>query len=134
MDNARDPDATSVRLLIFSGQPDPEWTLEGPLEQRVDSMLRDVVGARETVSPPKPGGLGYRGFRLVSGRALRDLAPAFVVFRDVVRPSGGREGAYRDTVGIENLLLQSAAEHGYGEVLRELGVMVGRNEPPLASA
>jgi hypothetical protein len=56
-----------------------------------------------------------------------------MIFRGVVRSSSGRE-VYRDNVGLEDLLLQSAVEHGHGEVLRELGVTVGQNEPPLASA
>jgi hypothetical protein len=109
--------AATVRLLIFSGRPDPEWELTaeqaGPLFERVQ---RSVSG--NEIHPPPPGGLGYRGF-LVQTRARESNIPAeMVIYRGVVTVApGAREVHWQDTGRSEDWLLDWAREHDYREIL-----------------
>jgi len=50
----------TVELDIFSGNPNPRWTLS---DKEANDLLDRVMADRSLASPPKHvGGLGYRGF------------------------------------------------------------------------
>ncbi len=114
-------DAETVRLLIYSGRPDPEWSV-GPDELQVlVDLLRRVVGAEE-IHPPPAAGLGYRGF-LVRGVSVGDRPTDFNVFRQVVTERlGTRTRHWRDTAGVERWLLEQARRLGHGAVLDSEGI------------
>lgn len=100
-----------VELNVFSGRPNPHWTLAG--EPLAEIVRRVRAGAPTDASPPTR--LGYRGFVLRAGgeRAL--------VFDGVVslQTANGSE-VRRDEAGLEELLLAQAREHGYSDVIEAM--------------
>jgi hypothetical protein len=120
----------TVRLLVFSGRPDPEWTL-GPGEaEELAALVRQGRGG-EKAGAVRRERLGYRGFLVRSGGALADLPAEIVVTDGVVTENPGpREVNRRDTAGLEQALLRQATERGYGEVLAALGRSPGGQERP----
>ncbi len=61
-------DEVRVTLGIYSGRPDPTWTLTGAEAAAVE---RAIEALPETAGTPPEGGLGYRGFTVTSlGRTL----------------------------------------------------------------
>jgi hypothetical protein len=110
-----------VRLLIFSGRPDPEWIVEGDALDALAERARAAVG-KERAYPPQPGGLGYRGF-LVRNEAVPDLPSEFLVFHGAIIERPGPAARYwRDAAGLEEWLLDEARRHGHREVLAAAGV------------
>jgi hypothetical protein len=118
---AQKPEALTVRLLIFSGRPDPEWDLGA---EELKGVLEGVraVAAGEDANPPPTGGLGYRGF-LLEGPALAEVrTEAATVFRGVVTMLRGQKGTHRrDTGDLERTLLRQARDRGYGDILDAAG-------------
>jgi hypothetical protein len=111
-----------VRLLIFSGRPDPEWVVEGESMQALLERARAAVG-REPAYPPQPGGLGYRGFVIHHQDEVLALPRELVVFHGVVTEGPGPRPSYwRDVSGLESWLLDQARRQGYGEILAAAGV------------
>lgn len=120
-----------VRLFIFSGRPDPEWTLDGPEK---DLLLANVRAARskEPANAPPPGGLGYRGFLVRPSRITTFDLPEFRVFRGVLTFGAGRRAEYwRDINGVEEMLLAQARNRGFSEALEVFGAgKIGRTQGP----
>lgn len=109
--------SVTVRLFIFSGRPDPEWTLDDEARDLLLSRVRDAIG-KEHSNPPPPSGLGYRGFLVRPGRPGVSELPEFTVFSGVLTVGAGPRATYsRDVAGVEELLLAQARERGYGEAL-----------------
>jgi hypothetical protein len=107
----------SVSLLVFSGRPDPEWTLDeqtaGQLAERVKKTL-----SGEQVRTEPIGGLGYRGFTVRTQRSLLGLPTEFTVYQDVLTVEPGPKAVHwRDTGGVEDWLLSQARERGFGDFL-----------------
>jgi hypothetical protein len=99
-----------VQLDVFSGRPNPRWTLSGePLRE----LERRLEGLPETEERPEPPGLGYRGF--VIGRKGRVQLRAFGSVVTITRE--GATSAFKDERGLEEHLLEQAREHGYSELL-----------------
>jgi len=113
--------ALTVRLQIYSGRPDPEWTLEPDVADEVARRLRQAVSAEPVHAPPE-GGLGYRGFRITGGDAL-GLPSELAVFRGVVSEVAGKQTRHwLDATGFERFLIEDARKRGFAEVLDALGV------------
>lgn len=114
--------AVTVRLLIFSGRPDPEWTLDQATADQLSLGLREALTQENgSAPPPPPPRLGYRGFLVRPSRTAAEL-PQFTVFRGVLTVgAGGRSKHSRDVSGVENLLLAQARERGFGEALDVFG-------------
>jgi hypothetical protein len=113
----------TVRLLIFSGRPDPEWA---PDEEGLATLKRHVQESigRERAHPPSIGGLGYRGF-LIESRDP-EISPNLLVFQRVITVNPGPKAEYwRDSSGLEGWLLSEAERRDYGEVLRAVGIRSG---------
>jgi hypothetical protein len=112
--------STIVRLLIFSGRPDPEWMLDDEARDQLSARVREALGKEES-NPPPPAGLGYRGFLVRTARPVSQL-PEFTVFRGVLTAGAGQRAAHwRDIAGVEELLLTQARERGYGDALDLFG-------------
>jgi hypothetical protein len=98
-----------VQLDVFSGRPNPRWTLSGERARELGERLTGV----EPAEPQEPPALGYRGF-LISDASIR-----LRVFDSlIVLHHKGATSHLRDVGGAEQFLLDQAREHGYGEVLR----------------
>ena len=101
-----------VELDVFSGRPNPRWTLMAGRAEEVAELLRGL----EPADGPEPSGLGYRGFVLTGGKAKAS------VFRGVVSVlRDGDTAHFRDLHGLERHLLTQARDHGYDELLTALG-------------
>jgi hypothetical protein len=111
-----------VRLLIFSGRPDPEWSLGGTFVEPLAERVRKTIGG-ERIHPPPAGGLGYRGF-LVNCKGQEPALPAqFLIFHGVlVEQPGPRAVYWRDSGGVEEFLLAEARQRGFDKMLEALGV------------
>jgi hypothetical protein len=99
-----------IQLDIFSGRPNPTWTMAGEAAEHLWSRLRDL----EPAPPKEPPDLGYRGFLLSApDQTVRvfDGVLAFLARR------GEQTPYYRDTGGVEETLREHARELGYGEVI-----------------
>lgn len=111
----------NVRLLIFSGRPDPEWNLAEEAVQPLAERVR-VTLSGERVGQAPAGGLGYRGFLVHSPTKLYELPEEFTVFRGVLMVSGNSQAqSWRDTGQVEGFLLDDAHRRGLGELLDALG-------------
>jgi hypothetical protein len=114
--------SVTVRLLIFSGRPDPEWNLdEGAipkLQTRVQTVLKE-----STLDQAPTGGLGYRGFLVQNPAKALDLPTEFIVFGGTLTERPGPQARHlQDTAGIEEFLLAEARQQGFGELLDAAGV------------
>src|SRR5437879_5933153 len=112
----------SVRLLVFSGRPDPEWSLDEMAAAGLTERVQKTVGG-ESIHPPPAGGLGYRGF-LVNTKGQEPSLPAqFLIFHGVLVEQPGPQAAYwRDSGGVEEFLLTEARQRGFDKMLDALGV------------
>jgi hypothetical protein len=73
--------------------------------------------------PPRPGGLGYRGFLVQSASPISGIPRSFTVFRGVLTEQPGPRATYwRDVGGVEDFLLAQARLKNFGEILDALGV------------
>jgi hypothetical protein len=110
MDLFEHASSVDVELDVFSGRPNPRWTLAG---SRVDE-LRETVRDLTSGEPRDIPGLGYRGFVLTADRN-RDRVRAFQ--RTIRVERGARAEILRDDRGLEELLLLQARDLGFGELL-----------------
>jgi len=101
-----------VILDIFSGRPNPSWTLSADEERELALRLR---GLPPGPAPAEASGLGYRGFRLVAPSAGSPLPPEMIVGDGTisVRDASGLRH-YLDHGGVEAWLRDQARRHGYG--------------------
>lgn len=121
MTQHKEGDEVSVRLLIHSGRPDPEWSLNADEARELVELLTASVGAQRA-HPPQAGGLGYRGF-LIRDAPVGDRAGEIAVFSGVVTERPGPQAVHwRDPRGVERWLIEQARRQGHGPVLDAEGV------------
>jgi hypothetical protein len=102
-------DEAEVELDVFSGRPNPKWTLSG---QRVRDLEERLEGL-EPVQADEPHGLGYRGFviRSTSGVQVR-------AFNSILILTDARgKSSFRDQARLEQRLLEQADEHGFADLI-----------------
>ncbi len=109
-----------VELDIFSGRPNPHWTLGSEQADKLQSQLRELVPVRELVPTelPEPPGLGYRGFVITNigqGSGIPRRIRVYNSVATVLEPE--KEAYYRGAEEIEKILLEDARRLGYGEVI-----------------
>lgn len=113
-------DVTVVRLLVFSGRPDPEWVLEGGEEPALVAKLATARrGTRLAAAPSRRSSrLGYRGFVIDRpGRVpgTRDVTTVRAGVVTDVRLTGAERRP--DAGGLEDELLAQARRRGFGDLL-----------------
>ena len=93
-----------MTLGIYSGRPDPTWTLTGSEAAAVE---RAIEALPETAGTPPEGGLGYHGFTVTS------LGRTFTAYLGTVWAGGGGPGVLRSDPGrtVERLLLELGRTH-----------------------
>jgi hypothetical protein len=113
----------TVRLLVYSGRPDPEWTLDMQAADDLARRVRDAASG-QSIHAPAEGGLGYRGFRITGGEAL-GMPREFGVFRGVLSALAGPRSQHWLDAGLEQFLLEDARRRGFAEVLSAAGAPRG---------
>jgi hypothetical protein len=109
-----------VRLRIFSGRPDPEWTLEPNAVEEVARRARAALGTQRVPAPPEEN-LGYRGFEIRGGRTV-GLPDDLVVFGGVISDRTEKTSAHWiDSAELEVLLLEEAQRRGFADLLEAGG-------------
>jgi hypothetical protein len=103
-----------VMLDIFSGRPNPRWTLS---DQQVNDLQARLRALPES-TPVMPPGLGYRGF-IVTNPANDPRLPGRIgAFASVITSTNAQATSYyRDANNIEEWLIGQARERGFGDVI-----------------
>ena len=111
-----------VFLQVYSGRPDPSWTLDDSGVQDVVGRVRQALSVPARGKPPEPV-LGYRGFRIENRANVPDLAPALTVWQGFLVTIGrqGQTEIWNDTGELERWLLDDARRHDHGELLKAAG-------------
>lgn len=93
-----------VVLGIYSGRPDPEWTLTGA---EVAALDRAIAALPDASGTPQAGDLGYHGFTVTRPGST------FVAYLGTVAPAGNGPRAFKLDRGlvVERLLLETGRPH-----------------------
>ncbi len=108
---------TEVTLGIFSGMPDPTWTLTAEQSDQLSALL---AGLGRTDGESPVGGLGYHGFTIVS------IDGTFVAFEGIV--SHNSDPAYLlddPRRSAERFLLDTARPHLTSEQIAAVNEALG---------
>jgi hypothetical protein len=110
-----------VRLMVFSGRPDPEWEADDALLNEITTKYRESRDRKESAEAPRPV-LGYRGFLIENGAKLESLPENLIVSKGTITErANGRDVSWKDTAGLEQTLLSFAKERDFAEILEQLG-------------
>lgn len=130
---ASDKDGITVMVGLFSGRPNPEFTLTGKAADDFINLAKQGVGKEPANPPPAPRLGEFYGFfvKVPAERAKSAGLPAeFSIFKGVVTEQIGREAKHwRDAGNLEQNLIQRAYDAGHGDLLK----MVGMSGPERSS-
>ena len=106
-----------VVLDIFSGRPNPKWTLS--IEQVEE--LKTKLGKFPTAQPKMPPGLGYRGITITNLSKAPSIPERIIAYNGVLSITDKGVTTYREDVNnIEKWGLNQAREQGYREIVKQL--------------
>jgi hypothetical protein len=96
-------DSVTVSLGIYSGRPDPSWTLSGAQVAELRRLIDELPsGAGE----PAAGGLGYHGFTIAVADAGGDPLPVVAYHGEIAAAGDGVRPTWYDAGGsVERFLL-----------------------------
>jgi len=98
-----------VELDVFSGRPNPRWTLAAP---EADRLRRQIRSLRSSAPEQHIPDLGFRGF------IVHDAAGSVRVFRKtVIVPAARPRRFLLDTPHIEDTLFDEATRRGFQQLL-----------------
>jgi len=103
-----------VELDVFSGRPNPTWSLSAEQVKELIGLFQNLPPADQ--SAPETG-LGYRGFLISNPDRAGGLAKHIRIYGGIVTMTDGHEQSYRDVHGIEHRLLLQASQHGYKAIV-----------------
>ena len=107
--------SATVIADVFSGMPNPEWTIAGELLVQLKLMLEHLPAAAGAL--PEPPGLGYRGL-ILQFSPEEGISGPLRLFQGYVL---GPEGSWLDTDrGLERWLLQTGIRILNADILSEL--------------
>jgi hypothetical protein len=111
--------ATSIEVIldIFSGRPNPHWTLS---DEQINQLQERIgrLDARREASPAKAPGLGYRGFIITNASNDPRIPNRIEVYASVLSiGEHGRTRSYEDASGVERWLFEQARSLGYGDII-----------------
>ncbi len=99
-----------VELDLFSGRPNPRWSLSAEQVEELARRLAELPAAEPPTAPPA---LGYRGLELTNPEGAADLPRRIRIYAGVL--SVTREGStlhFRDESLIEQWLIEQARALG----------------------
>lgn len=104
-----------VTLDIFSGRPNPSWTIRPEDKQELTRRLAGLSRARQI---PSDRGLGYRGFVITNQTEENGLPTEIRVFEGLVTTKGkAGVSTFHDTNHLEKWLAEQAREQGLESLL-----------------
>jgi len=104
----------TVELDVYSGRPNPTWSLSADEAKTIARVLKDLPRAASAM----PEGLGYRGFVLrMSEPPGTELESVRVSAGVITIHKGERVEHFVDARGLEERLLQQARDRGFGSVV-----------------
>lgn len=107
---------STVELDIFSGRPNPTWTLTVPERRELGKRLQKLP-ALPTL-PSVPDNLGYRGFLI----HYPDATFKVRVYHGIIFITRTEHtDANLDSHALENWLKEQARAHGQGDALKATG-------------
>jgi hypothetical protein len=128
------PDAqeqpVEVMLDLYSGRPNPTWTLSEHQVKELRELLAASMRERQGEKVPSPPALGYSGFTLANRRNVEGIPYRVKVYGGVLAvtlekaeapEARGRLVFYADRDRLEAWLLEQAKERGYGEAIEKMG-------------
>jgi hypothetical protein len=108
-----------VELDIFSGRPNPHWTISA---DQIAPLLPEV-DAPQLATSGEPPGLGYRGFLLTDVSTETGTPTVYRVFAGTVSiGTGNEQNTVVDAKGLEQWLLEDARQRGYRDLLMDVSV------------
>ncbi len=108
------PAGVMVELDVFSGLPNPTWTLSRREAEELGRRFTGLSEARGAALPDPV--LGYRGFWITSSEGGAIPERAYVAGDLVLVEYGGAKTLYRDEKQIEEWLRANASRRGYAGV------------------
>ena len=99
-----------VEFDVFSGRPNPTWSLTTEQIMELQEKFQDLPPADELSGE---SGLGYRGFLLLNPDRENGLAPHIRIHGGIVTITDANVQCYTDVHNIEHQLLLQASQHGY---------------------
>jgi Protein of unknown function (DUF3298)/Deacetylase PdaC len=101
--------SVTVTLGLYSGRPDPSWTLT---DVQVAALVGQLAGLPAAVGSAPQGGLGYHGFSIFVQQPGRP-DQTFLVYRGAVTSAGDAPGTYRADPQrtVESALLETGRSH-----------------------
>lgn len=109
-----------VEFDVFSGRPNPSWELSQQEADQIMGYLGKIELTQDTMN--LVGGLGYRGFVLTIKKADASILGAnrIRIYRQFVAPEGDNSKVYRDSNGLDSLLLRQASLRGYEDIVKAI--------------
>jgi hypothetical protein len=107
---AADPlPSVTVTLGLYSGRPDPSWTLS---DVQVAALVGQLAALPAAIGSAPQGGLGYHGFSIVVRRPDQP-DQTFQVYRGAVTSPGDAPGTYGADPQrtLESALLETGRSH-----------------------
>ncbi len=106
---ARPLPSVTVTLGIYSGRPEPSWTLN---DVQVAALVGQLAGLPAATGAPPQGGLGYHGFSIIVQQSGQP-DQTFVAFRGAVTSPADAPGTYRADPQrtVEGALLETGRPH-----------------------
>jgi hypothetical protein len=128
-------DGVAVSLGIYSGRPDPSWTLSGVQATELRRLIDELPsGAGE----PAAGGLGYHGFTIAPADDGGDPVPVVAYHGEIAATGDGARPTWHDAGGsVERFLLLTGRRSLDPEEVRvvadDLDAFFGTPEDPASS-
>ena len=116
-----------VIVDMFSGQPNPTWTLTERQVTALVKLLGKDYRKKSAVKFRKPPGLGYRGFIISNPGGRKGLPRALRVYKGVIniREQGAKKRSEVYSIGdmnrIEAWLMEQAAQKDLDKEIRRMG-------------
>ena len=95
-----------VEFDVFSGRPNPTWSLTTEQIMELQEKFQDLPPADELSGE---SGLGYRGFLLLNPDRENGLAPHIRIHGGIVTMTDANVQCYTDVHNIRHRLLQASA-------------------------
>jgi hypothetical protein len=106
-----------VEFDVFSGRPNPTWSLSEEQIIELQGALRDLPPADK---PPGEFGLGYRGFLILNPDRAGGLATHIRIYDGIVTMVDDQVQSYQDVRGVERRLLVQASQYGYKTIVESI--------------